>query len=134
MARSPVSLLSIFLLSTALPTGLNAFGFQTPATTGRPRNHERTIRLGLLMTSSLERPIAPDDRRLRVEGIGGAERARLAESIAEEFRVRTAGIVAACDAQLEQQRALHKLEMAQLTVDLLEVRRLCCRHPFPSIL
>ncbi|CAN0030350.1 unnamed protein product [Ectocarpus sp. 13 AM-2016] len=61
-----------------------------------------------------------DEDRLRDDGVGGAERARLAESLALEFRVRTAAMEAACETQLAKQRAAHKLEMAQQRVLLLE--------------
>lgn len=75
-----------------------------------------------MMTSSLDRAaIFVDEDRLRADGVGGAERARLAESLAEEFRVRTAAMEAACETQLAKQRAAHKLEMAQQRVLLLEV-------------
>lgn len=52
---------------------------------------------------------------MRVEGrLGEAERARLAEKIAEEFRVQLAGVKAACEAK-------HKMDLAQQRVDLLKV-------------
>ncbi|CAN0517350.1 unnamed protein product [Ectocarpus sp. 8 AP-2014] len=74
-----------------------------------------------MMSSSLDRAaIFVDEDRLRDDGVGGAERARLAESLALEFRVRTAAMEAACETQLAKQRAAHKLEMAQQRVLLLE--------------
>lgn len=62
-----------------------------------------------------------DEDRLRVEGVGGTERTRLAESIAEEFRAQTAVVKAAYEAEMDQQRAAHKLDLAQQRVTLLEV-------------
>eukprot|EP00903_Cladosiphon_okamuranus_P016183 g14934.t1 len=61
-----------------------------------------------------------DEDRLRVEGVDGAGRKRLAESIAEEFRAQTAVVRAACEAEMEQERAAHKLDLAQQRVTLLE--------------
>lgn len=69
-----------------------------------------------------------DEDRLRIEGVGGAERGRLAESIAEEFRAQTAVVKAACEAEMEQQRAAHKLDLAQQRVTLLEVRVWACKE------
>lgn len=128
MARGVVSLLSLFLLSATASTG-RAFSFQhvllVPACPPRaapgagPNNlhHDRTR----LHMTTFQHAIA-DENRLRVEGAGGAERTRLAESIAEEFRAQTAVVRAACEAEMEQQRAAHKLDLAQQRVTLLEVR------------
>lgn len=67
------------------------------------------------MTSSLHRHATAHEGSLRVEGrLGEAERARLAERIAEEFRVQLAGVKAACEAK-------HKMDLAQQRVDLLKV-------------
>ena len=57
-----------------------------------------------------------------VRGDAGSFLSRLAESIAEEFRAHTAVIKAACEAEIEQQRAAHELDLAQQRVTLLEVR------------
>lgn len=62
-----------------------------------------------------------DENRLRVGRVGGAERTSLAESIAEEFRAQTAVIKAGFEAEMQQQRAAHKLDLAQQRVTLLKV-------------
>lgn len=124
MARGVVSLLSLFLLSATASTG-RAFSFQhvllpasssTAAARAPNLHHDRTR----LHMTTFQHAIADEDR-LRVEGIGGAERTRLAESIAEEFRAQTAVVRAAYEAEMEQQRAAHKLDLAQHRVTLLEV-------------
>lgn len=123
MARGVVSLLSLFLLSASASTGF-AFSFQhillsSSPREARPYHHDRTR---LHMTPFQHAVAIADEDRLRVEGVGGAERARLAESIAQEFRAQTAVIKAACEAEMEQQRAAHTLDLAQQRVTLLEVR------------
>ncbi|CAM9455615.1 unnamed protein product, partial [Ectocarpus sp. 12 AP-2014] len=111
-------------LSILLATGSYAFNFGQVSLSNRSRGrtrHGRCRRQLDMMASSLDRAaIFVDEDRLRDDGVGGAERARLAESLALEFRVRTAATEAACETQLAKQRAAHKLEMAQQRVLLLE--------------
>lgn len=122
MARGLSPALFLSILSA---TGSYAFNFGQVSLSNRSHGrtrHGRCRRQLDMMTSSLDRAaIFIDEDRLRDDGVGGAERARLAESLALEFRVRTAAMEAACETQLAKQRAAHKLEMAQQRVLLLEV-------------
>lgn len=137
-----MSLLSLFLLSATAPTGLYAFTcpHTSIATFQRPNNadyslHQHTPSHGtaahprtrqtthlLAVTSGEATPLTSQEDRLRKEGAGGTGRARLAESIGEEFRVRVNEVRQTYDARLEQERASHRLEMAQQRVKLLQVR------------
>ncbi|CAN0488102.1 unnamed protein product, partial [Ectocarpus sp. 12 AP-2014] len=111
-------------LSILLATGSYAFNFGQLSLSNRSHGrtwHGRCRHQLDMMASSLDRAaIFVDEECLRDDGVGGAERARLAESLALEFRVRTAAMDSACETQLAKQRAAHKLEMAQQRVLLLE--------------
>lgn len=162
MARELVSLLSLFLLSATVPTGLYAFTcpHTSIATFKRPNNahfwlhqlhapsrgtgaqhRSRQITDLLAVTSGEASPLTSHEDRLREEGVGGTGRTRLAESIGKEFRVRVNEVRQTYDARLEQERASHRLEMAQQRVKLLQVgarygcapdkRRSCLRWGWP---
>lgn len=127
MPRGLVSLLSLFLLSL---TGGAAFRFPLPLPIGPGTVERHAIPSGStrhVISLSLQSTTitAADEDRLRAEGLGGDERARLAERIAEEFGAQTAMFKAAYEAELEQQKASHRLALAQQRVNLLEVR--CAR-------
>lgn len=150
MARGLVSLLSLFLLSATAPTGLYAFTCPHPsiATFQRPnadycfrqlhtpalgatahRRTRQTTDLLAVTSGEASPPLTSEEDRLREEGVGGTGRARLAESIGEEFRVRVNEVRQTYDARLEQERASHRLEMAQQRVKLLQVRGGCGYAP-----
>ena len=142
MAQGLVSLLSLFLLSATVPTGLYAFTcphpsiatFQRPNaqyflhahTSGAAARHRRSCTRQttdlLAGTPEVVSSLASQEDRLREEGVDGVGRAQLAESISEEFRVRVNEVRQTYDVRLEQERALHRLEMARQRVKLLQVR------------
>ena len=142
MAPKLVSLLSLFLLSATAPTGLYAFTcphtsiaafkrphnadfwlhqLHTPSRGTAAQHRTRQTTDLLAVTSGEASPLTSHEDRLREEGLGGTERTRLAESIGEEFRVRVNEVRQTYDARLEQERASHRLEMAQQRVKLLQV-------------
>lgn len=62
-----------------------------------------------------------DEDLLRNESPNGAGRARLAGSIAEEFNARVGEVRQTYVAKLKQGKAVHRMEMAQQRIKLLEV-------------
>lgn len=134
MARALVSLLSLLLLSAKTPIGVYAFTFlpslvitanscsKNSHSQHHVRRHAtRALSTALRQDSSVKAEY--DEDRLREEGVGGEGRTRLAESIAEEFKVRMDAVRHTYEARLEQERAAHRLGLAEQRVQLLEVSR-----------
>lgn len=134
-----VSFLSIFLLSSTglllfLPSSSHAFR-TAPFVTARnvpsaakrssPRSREwRHSNRHTAAAGASEPESYVDDGRSLWTGMGGVERARLAESIAGEFGARVEEVRETYDARLRQEKASHRVQLAEQKVNLLQVRML----------
>lgn len=134
VAGGVVSLLSIFLLSSTglllfLPSSSHAFTtapFVTaknlPSEAARSSPRSREWRHANRHTAAAGASEYVDDGRSLWEGMGGVERARLAESIAGEFGARVEEVRETYDARLRQEKASHRVQLAEQRVNLLQVR------------
>lgn len=76
----------------------------------------------VMMTSGRASISVKTEDMLLGADIDGSRRARLSDTIAQEFDMRVHNIRRACDLRLEEQKALHRVELAEQRVELLKVR------------
>lgn len=127
MARRPVSLLSMVILSSVVPSRFLHSDALSKVVVAKVRT--MTIRpvgqkaaMHPVMTSGRASISVKTEGMLLGADVDGSRRAQQSDAIAQEFDVRVHNIRRACDLQLEEQKALHRVELAEQRVELLKVR------------